>query len=973
MGIPAVPLDSFTTFGSLLKYLRSRAQLTQLELSTAVGYSEAQISRLEHSQRPPGPARLAALFVPALGLENEPEIVSRLLELAAQARDQPVDAEPKVMHPGPAPLSWQVAARSNLPAELTSFIGREHEVSAVCQRVLDHRLVTLTGAGGVGKTRLALRAARELLAYFPDGIWWVDLAPLTDSTLVLQTVAACFGLSQQPGQDLLGALEGLLKAGSLLLVLDNCEHLIGEAARLVSHLLLTCPELHILATSRGILRVKGEEMIRCPSLSLPAERQISGPQQVDLGELARSEAVLLFIERARSIDPELTLTETNFGPVAQICRRLDGIPLAIELAAARVRMLSVEQIAARLDRAFLLLTGGDRAARPRHQTLRASIDWSYELLPPLERSLLCRLAVFAGSWTLEAAEQVCAGVAGNKPDQIQTHQVVDLLGSLIDQSLVQFKPEAGPPPRYRMLETVRQYALGCLIERGEESALRERHLDYFLGLAQHAESHLRAKQARSWLDRLDCELDNLRLALDWSLSRRDWHLSRKMEKGLQLAACLHWFWWERNHIIEGAEWLEKLIQEQSNRTENRSMIEEPSGYGRKDRDHLVALGRALNVLGLIILYNSEKFPRRTEQMKPKRKEFGRKSQAIFQALCDESGDKFDEAYSKDLLLSRFIQSETVDEVLACRDQLRGKNELFWVAECDAFLTDYVLYYDPQKIDDWVVECAEESLLLHKQIGDEYGMGEAYFTLSNFALIWENEERAIELAKEGISSMEAFGDQDKAAVLRTRYIMYLTEVGDDQEAVRQLGRLRHVAFEYNSRFFYLEHQMLWAFLAWNKGENGLAARYAEEVLESRESLPADIALRAIYISARICLSQGNVTRARAYLREYFEQANNPWFIFKGIQVLGILAARERQMQLSVKLFGAQDFLWEQGGRQWFKLSPRERSENEPALAAAREALGEETFAVAWESGRAMTLDQITLSAREFINKSNPPTS
>ena len=241
------------------------------------------------------------------------------------------------------------------------------------------------------------------------------------------------------------------------------------------------------------------------------------------------------------------------------------------------------------------------------------------------------------------------------------------------------------------------------------------------------------------------------------------------------------------------------------------------------------------------------------------------------------------------------------------------------------------------------------------------------------MIWENEERAIELAKEGISSMEAFGDQDKAAVLRTRYIMYLTEVGDDQEAVRQLGRLRHVAFEYNSRFFYLEHQMLWAFLAWNKGENELVARYAEEVLESRESLPADIALRAIYISARICLSQGNVTRARAYLREYFEQANNPWFIFKGIQVLGILAARERQMQLSVKLFGAQDFLWEQGGRQWFKLSPRERSENEPALAAAREALGEETFAVAWEAGRAMTLDQITLSAREFINKSNPPTS
>jgi len=242
------------------------------------------------------------------------------------------------------------------------------------------------------------------------------------------------------------------------------------------------------------------------------------------------------------------------------------------------------------------------------------------------------------------------------------------------------------------------------------------------------------------------------------------------------------------------------------------------------------------------------------------------------------------------------------------------------------------------------------------------------------LIWENEDRAIQLATEGIHYMEAIGDQDRASVLRTRYVMYLTEVGDFQEAVHQLEQLHNVAFTYNSRFLYLEHQRLWAFLAWNMGKYELAAQYCQEVLEYRESLPADIAQLAIYMFTRVCLSQGNCSQMQTYLRVFYKQIYHPWHSFKMIQVLGILAVREGQMQLAATLFGAQDSLWERGGRHWYKLSPRERSENEPALAAAREALGEENFARGWDTGRAMTVEQILQFARgtiDDVNSSTPP--
>ncbi len=347
---------------------------------------------------------------------------------------------------------------NNLPAQLTSFIGRETEIESLRRLITagPTRLVTLTGSGGVGKTRLAIRTAEELLVDFVDGVWLVELAPLADPGLVAQAAATALGFPPAPGQTSTQVLcDHLRNKKHLLLIFDNCEHVVSATAELVDSLLRTCPRLCILATSREILGVSGETPFRCPSLSLPDPNHLP-----PLPELAQSEAIRLFTERAQTTSSGFNLTEANAALITQICRRMDGIPLAIELAAARVRFLSIEQIASRLEADFRLLTGGSRTALPRHQTLKALIDWSYHLLSEKERRLMLRLSTFAGGWTLEAAENVCADLHNGM--LIRT-EILDVLGQLVDKSLVVMSADAqgdAPEgyPRYRMLETLRQYA-----------------------------------------------------------------------------------------------------------------------------------------------------------------------------------------------------------------------------------------------------------------------------------------------------------------------------------------------------------------------------------------------------------------------------------------------------------------------------------------------------------------------------------
>jgi transcriptional regulator with XRE-family HTH domain len=396
----AITPDQFITFGELLKYLRRQAGLTQRELSIAVGYSDTQISRIEQNQRVPDQATLTAHFVPALDLEREPEWVARLLKLAAEARLDEVS----VSHPSPLPTRVH-----NLPLQLTSFIGREKEIAEVKRLLVplspasigagaqaeDHpRLITLTGPGGTGKTRLLLQAAAQILNSFPDGVWLVELASLADSGLVSQAVGTVLGIREGQETPLLTLLIDYLRDKRLLLLLDNCEHVVDTCAQLSETLLQSCSHLHILTSSREALGIAGETIFHVPSLSLP-DTQHQTPD-----ELSQCESVRLFIERAKSALPDFQLTAKNASAIAQVCQQLDGIPLALELAAAKVNVLRVEQIAARLSDRFLLLTGGSRTALPRHQTLRATMDWSYDLLRDDERLLLrrCQSLLAAGIW-----------------------------------------------------------------------------------------------------------------------------------------------------------------------------------------------------------------------------------------------------------------------------------------------------------------------------------------------------------------------------------------------------------------------------------------------------------------------------------------------------------------------------------------------------------------------------------------------
>jgi predicted ATPase/predicted Ser/Thr protein kinase len=442
-----------------------------------------------------------------------------------------------------AGLAMGEGRRNNVPAQLTSFVGRQHELEEVRRLLASTRLLTLTGAGGCGKTRLALQVAGDLLDQFPAGVWVVDLGPLSEPNLVPQMVATTLGVREGPGRSLNDILAEYLGPRHVLLILDNCEHLIAPCAQLVEPLLRTAPNLHVLATSREGLGIGGETVWRVPSMSVPAPSEPLTPDA-----LRNYEAARLFVDRATAVAPSFTVAEGNVAAVAEICRRLDGIPLAIELAAARLNVLSVEQINERLKDRFRLLTGGSRTAVARQRTLEATIDWSYDLLSEPERTLLCRLSVFPGSWTLEAAEAVCAG------DGIERETMLDLVSRLVDKSLVNVEDDASGNRRYRCLETVRQYARERLVRSGHAERVRERHLDFFLALARRAEPELMRSEQASWLNRLQIEHDNLRAALEWCLEAPG-----HGQTALEIAVALSRFWAVRAYLDEGRRWLERAL------------------------------------------------------------------------------------------------------------------------------------------------------------------------------------------------------------------------------------------------------------------------------------------------------------------------------------------------------------------------------------------------------------------------------
>ncbi len=703
-----VKLNTFTTFGDLLRYLRRRADLTQTELSIAVGYSHAQISRLERNHRLPDPLTLAARFIPALGLENEPDIVARLLALATPSEAQ---------RTSPAPAS----PTHNLPLEVSRFFGRESEITQLTEHLAQHRLVTLIGAGGVGKTRLSLQVARQVLGEFPDGVWFIELADLNDPALFSQSLAATLGVRELPGTPILTLVSEFLRARRLLLILDNCEHLIQACAKLADTLLHSALDVRILATSREPFGIPGEVPFRVPSLSTPNPHD-----HLSIETLGQYDAIRLFVERGGAVLPGFRVTQQNMLALAQVCYQLDGIPLAIELAAARAQILRIEQIAARLDDRFRLLTGGSRASIPRHQTLRALVDWSYDLLSEPERVLLARLSVFAGGWTLAAAEQVAgeAPVSAAAPGNLYSSTlsaaaILDLLAQLINKSLVISKRVQGQETRYQLQETIRQYALSKLAASEETDAVRQRHLLYYLALAEANEP-----SDQAWHDRIQLELDNLRAALTWSQKTAD-----GAEPGLRLAHAIGDFCFVRGYWSEGQAWLEAALAHPM-----------ASRYPR-------ARARALQQLGDMAGLQGDYATAETQMAHSLR---------IFQEL----GDRPQIAWVLDRLgRTAREQGNTVSARLQLEESLALYRELgdtLGIAWASVTLSEVLVMQEDAAL---ATARVQEGLSLFTQLGEKFGMGWALNHLGHIDQIQGEYDHALLWHAESLRCFREFGERN----------------------------------------------------------------------------------------------------------------------------------------------------------------------------------------------------------------------
>jgi non-specific serine/threonine protein kinase len=813
-------------------------------------------------------------------------------------------------------VALPAAMPGNLPIAPTSFIGRAPDLATLARLLAGARLLTLTGPGGIGKTRLALELARVAADDFPDGMWLVELAALADPALVARAVATVLGVAEQADRPLIDTLTSRLAGQRLLLVLDNCEHLIDASAALADALLRRCPDVRLLATSREPLTIGGEIVWRVPPLTLPDERGT-----VDMAHLCQAEAARLFIERAMAVRPDFQVTATTAAvAVADICRRLDGLPLAIELAAARVSLLPVDHIADRLDDALRLLTSGSRTAPLHHRTLRATLDWSYALLTETERVLLRRLAVFAGGWTLAAAEAVAAG------EGIAPADVLDLLGQVAHKSLVQVEQRDGEA-RYRLLETVRQYAAERLAEAGEEAPVRDRHSAWCLALAEQAEPALHTAEQLVWQARLEAEHDNLRAALAWCLDHA-------ADRGLALAGWLWPYWRGRAHYSEGRRWLERLLDRAPSPTQWRARALLGTGQLAYEQGDLttaharladsLTLSRALAETRLVV--------RALRYLAPVHIQIGDLGRA--RAVVEEG-----------LALGRTLDEQAdLAAILIILGRIEKRGGTFQRARA----------------------VLEEGLALARLVGDRWLISDALGWLGTIAHEQGDYQRARALTDEALAVAEEAGATFLVTKLRWQVASFAHDEGDEARATALYEVGLAEARQWQDAFWLAYHLLSLGDQARAQGDPARATKLLEKAL-GHFTTRADQGGAA---DARLALGlavwqQGDAERAMALLRASLAARyamGGAGGIPKRLEALATVAAGTGQgaagARRAARLLGAAAALRQTSGA---PLPPVDRPSHEAALQAARAALGVRAFAAAWASGQALSLEEAVAEA------------
>jgi len=767
---------------------------------------------------------------------------------------------------------------NNLPYQVSTFVGREAEMTKIRELLRATRLLTLTGAGGVGKTRLALQAAAEMLYEYPDGVWLVELEALTDGGLVCQALATALDIREEAGRSLVDAVASYLRDKRALIVLDNCEHLVEECAELAEHVTRQCQAIRVLATSREALRAEGETAWRVPSLSVPHRAPGIEPQPEQLTQYA---AVRLFVDRATKVSPGFAVTNRNAPSVAEICSRLEGVPLAIELAAARANVLSPEQIEQRLGERFRLLTGGRRTALPRQQTLEATVRWSYELLPEPEQRLFARLSVFAGGFVLEAAEAVCAG------DGMEPWDIPELLGELASKSLV-----IPGRDRYWMLQTLRSYGAQRLSESGDAQATRQRHAEFYAGRAVEVSPLFWSPEAEASLAWCEMEHANFRAALAWTVEH-------DVDLGLRLAGAFARVWEVGPHWKEGRDWFDKLLSSEGSTEPSlrANALFWTGGLARDQGDY----GAARELL--------------------------EEALELHRQLGDSLGEARDllslghvAAYQGDYEAARAVmeQSLAIYEQTGAKlnNIARSLHSLGWVAQEQGDGDSARSYY-------------RRSLALYREEDDRRSAAVVLNNLGNLTADEGDYEAAVALHEEGLALSREIGDRTGVSLL--------------------LNSMGHVAETH--------------------GDHGRARALCQEALEIARELGAKLlAARSLRGLARVAAHVGTHCEAGKYYREALAlsaEMGGKQLIADCLDGLAELASQQDQAQRAASLSGAADALRRSIGA---ALDSDDSADHAEYLSAAREALGEEAFAVAWAGGEAMSLEEALALAMDEADAS-----